>query len=141
MDYFRRFNDRYGYLERDHCFRRVGLILYRVAQKSEYLAARFGDDEFACLLPAAGPESTKTIARKCTEEVADLPIAHSGSDIAPHLTLSVGATTVKPTEELAPWALLGKALALLRRAKSEGRNRYLFESKEQNPAVRSEAGS
>ena len=135
MDYFRRFNDQYGYIKGDQCLRRVGLTLYRVAQKPEYLVARFGDDEFTCLLPRTGPGRAEAMARKLVEEVAGLRIAHGGSDLAPHLTVSVGATTVTPTKELAPWALLGKAYALLRRAKSEGRNRCLFEANERISAA------
>ncbi|HSW14550.1 MAG TPA: diguanylate cyclase, partial [Solimonas sp.] len=47
LDFFKRYNDRYGHLEGDDCLRRVARQLLALAQRPEELVARYGGEEFA----------------------------------------------------------------------------------------------
>ncbi len=128
IDYFKQFNDRYGHIAGDHCLKRVAESLDGVAQRPHDLVARFGGEEFGCVLPECNTEGALDIAGRCLKKMADLGIQHADSDAAPHVTISIGAVTAMPHEGSGPVGLLKRVDELLYRAKDEGRNRFIHES-------------
>ncbi len=128
IDYFKRFNDKYGHTAGDQCLRMVAESLAEAAQRPGDLMARFGGEEFGCILPECDAAGVRDIARLCLEKVGELRIQNRGSDVAPYITVSIGVVTGVATADLSPAALLEKADKLLYRAKDEGRNRFVHES-------------
>lgn len=94
IDYFKEFNDTYGHIEGDRCICDIAHIVEQNA--SEFLTARFGGDEFLIMALDASDEVLKNTAQKINEEVRKLKIAHSGSKIAPFVTVSLGITNGIP---------------------------------------------
>ena len=81
------------------------------------------------LLPHEGSADAMQVAERCLQAVEAAAIAHAGSPIAPHVTLSVGvAQSTKSAQDAA--ALLAAADAALYRAKREGRRRVALAAAE-----------
>jgi len=124
VDHFKRFNDRYGHVEGDECLRRVASVLGGCARRVMDLAARYGGEEFAVLLPSTPREAASGLAERMRRNVAELRLPHAGSDVAPHVTLSLGVASQRPGVAFAPEELIEVADRALYRAKETGRNRW-----------------
>jgi len=87
------------------------------------IAARYGGEELALLMPETDAAQALYVAEGIREAVAQLLIPHEGSIARPVLTVSIGgATLLLGGQETAP-ALFDAADAALYRAKEAGRNR------------------
>ena len=75
------------------------------------------------LLPATDTATALALADRLRESVAGLGLPHSGSDIAPHVTLSIGVATLAAGSADSFDGLLQRADRALYRAKSRGRDR------------------
>jgi len=125
IDHFKPFNDRYGHPAGDACLRRVAAALRECAGRPIDLVARLGGEEFAVLLPHQGGADALQVAERCLRAVDALAIAHMGSPVAPHVTVSVGvAQSITPAQDGA--ALLAAADAALYLAKRQGRRRVVL---------------
>lgn len=124
VDFFKKYNDRYGHVAGDECLRQVAAALRDSLARPIDLAARYGGEEFAVVLPATGQVGARYIAERLRLAVMDLGIAHAGNPPGV-VTISAGVCTLHGTpdqdEELE--GFVGQADALLYRAKAEGRNR------------------
>ncbi len=124
VDFFKKYNDRYGHVAGDDCLRQVAAALHGSLARPTDLAARYGGEEFAIVLPATGQVGARYVAERLRLAIMDLGILHADnpSGVA---TISAGACTFHPSpaEELDAEAFLMQADALLYRAKANGRNR------------------
>ena len=123
VDFFKRYNDRYGHHAGDEC-------LISIAQKIKFglsrpydAIARYGGEEFACLLPETDAEGAKLVAEKLLGLVRELAIEHGDSDVAQVVTVSLGVATIVPADGLDPKVLIESADQELYRSKRAGRNR------------------
>jgi diguanylate cyclase (GGDEF)-like protein len=123
IDYFKRYNDHFGHLQGDTCLIQVAQMIAAQLHRPADLAARFGGEEFAVLLPETPSEGANHIAGLIKGALAAHHIPHPVSDAAPHVTLSIGVATVTPDRQRNPELLLQTADKLLYRAKECGRNR------------------
>lgn len=121
---FKQFNDTYGHQHGDHCLRRLAALLRHEARRSGDLAARFGGEEFAVLLPDANAAGARAVAERLRQQLHKLAMPHAGSDIAPHVTVSIGIATLEPAPtDTEARRLVKLADDALYRAKADGRNR------------------
>jgi diguanylate cyclase (GGDEF)-like protein len=126
IDHFKRVNDSHGHLAGDTVLREIAK---RVAGKirTSDVAARFGGDELAVLLPNTNTDEAQHLAERIRETVSLAPIeVQAGLSI--DFTLCIGIAGLIPERgttdfELMRERLLERADAALYRAKSEGRNR------------------
>jgi len=125
IDHFKSYNDRYGHPAGDACLRQVAAVLRECAGRPIDLAARLGGEEFAVLLPHLGNAEAMQVAQRCVQAVEAAAIAHEGSPVAPHVTVSVGvAESTQLAQDGA--ALLAAADAALYLAKRQGRRRVVL---------------
>lgn len=120
VDYFKNYNDRLGHLQGDDCLRRIALLFARVGRRGGDLVARFGGEEFVCLLPNTDTTGALTVARRLQNLVDQARIPHPASPLGPYLTISIGVATAMPRTET-PEALVDLADRLLYAAKKKGR--------------------
>ena len=90
VDYFKRYNDRYGHQAGDACLRRVAATLWAGLKRPGDLLARYGGEEFACLLPDTALAGALKVARQLGQYVFAQQIEHADSSVAPVLTVSLG---------------------------------------------------
>ncbi|MCF8176208.1 MAG: GGDEF domain-containing protein, partial [Burkholderiaceae bacterium] len=97
--------------------------MHEVTQRSSDAVARYGGEEFAVLMPATDLPGACIVAERIRAAVEKLAIPHAQSQIADHVTVSVGVATVSVSLDGVQANLVGAADAALYRAKEEGRNR------------------
>ena len=124
IDHFKAYNDHYGHPAGDVCLRQVAAVLSQCAGRPTDLVARLGGEEFAVLLPHQGGADAMQVAERCLRAVEAAAIAHAGSSITAHLTVSIGvAQSIETAHDGA--ALLAAADAALYAAKRQGRSRVV----------------
>ena len=128
VDYFKRYNDRYGHQQGDQCLRDVAQALNATARRPHDLVSRFGGEEFAVLLPDTDQVGALNVAERIQAAILQLNIEHRDSDVSETLTLSIGAATRLPSSTASLEQHLKWADEQLYRAKSEGRNRICIQS-------------
>jgi diguanylate cyclase (GGDEF)-like protein/PAS domain S-box-containing protein len=125
LDHFKEFNDRYGHQVGDDCLRAVATAVHDAVRATD-IAARYGGEEIAVILPATGLAGGVEAAEKVRSAVEALQITHGGnSGGVGWVTVSVGVATalsrIGGTMRM-PESLLLAADNALYKAKREGRN-------------------
>jgi diguanylate cyclase len=121
IDHFKRINDTYRHLLGDQVLKGVAHILGEVLKRTD-LAARFGGEEFAILLPDTALGDALHVAERIRLAVSRARIQRSGqSEYIDQITISLGAACAVSGENLEQ--LVERADRALYRAKQSGRNR------------------
>jgi len=123
LDHFKRLNDSQGHQEGDEALRSVATLLAGQTEVRGGLAARFGGEEFAWLLPGVTLNEAKAEAETLRLKIRDAGIRHAESEQGV-VTASFG---VSGGTGMTPPALVAAADAALYRAKSGGRDRVEVE--------------
>ncbi|WP_169577435.1 sensor domain-containing diguanylate cyclase [Sinimarinibacterium sp. CAU 1509] len=125
LDFFKRFNDRYGHIEGDECLKRIAQRIRSVVRNDWDMAARYGGEEFAMILPGTVLEDALRVAQRLNEAIRAMAIPNIDSGVAPIVTISIGCATVIPSETMVARDLIAQADAALYSAKREGRDRVV----------------
>ena len=125
IDFFKKYNDSYGHAEGDDCLRRVATAIDSCMKRASDFAARYGGEEFAVILPGTSMDEAVHIAEKIRIKVAELNISHASSDVADHVSISLGVSSVAGSLENSPIYLIKAADTFLYKAKESGRNRVV----------------
>ena len=123
IDYFKRFNDTYGHQAGDQCLVRVAQAMDETLNRPADFVARYGGEEFIALLVDTGLEGARMLAERMRTRVESLRVEHRASDVATHLTVSLGVATAVPRPAIRPEDLVDLADRALYAAKAGGRNR------------------
>jgi len=119
IDYFKRFNDRYGHDAGDAVMQYVARILSEVVSEHGNVF-RFGGEEFTVLLPGIGCDQTAEIAETLRLAVERSPLTYHSRLLDP-VTISIGTATSPVAGTVS--SILERADAALLRAKQTGRNK------------------
>ncbi len=122
IDYFKKYNDRFGHQAGDECLRQIAATFALVVHRSHDLVARYGGEEFAVVLPETDMEGVLAVAENLRVRVADLRIHHPESPYG-HVTISEGVASVIPAPESFTHQLIEAADSALYHSKRAGRNR------------------
>jgi diguanylate cyclase (GGDEF)-like protein/PAS domain S-box-containing protein len=126
IDHFKEFNDRYGHQAGDNCLRVVAATIVGNVRSSD-IAARYGGDELAVILPTADIVDAIAVAEKLRSAVEELWLTHEVNPEGGNwVTVSIGGTSALSRDVMtmrAPDPLLTAADLALYKAKKQGRNR------------------
>ncbi|MEO5732996.1 MAG: diguanylate cyclase [Rubrivivax sp.] len=122
VDFFKRYNDRYGHQSGDDCLRHIAAALRSALKRPGDMVARYGGEEFVCLLPDTALPGALALAGELGAAVRALRIDHAASDVLPVVSVSIGACSKLDDTVGSAAALLREADAQLYIAKSRGRN-------------------
>jgi diguanylate cyclase (GGDEF)-like protein len=122
LDHFKRINDRWGHDAGDAVLRHVAQMLRKAVQRPDYLASRYGGEEFVVALPGA------TLVQGLeTAERLRLALAHShtrmGDQTIP-VTASIGVAVARQGTRFEH--LVRQADQAMYRTKFDGRNGVSF---------------
>jgi len=121
IDHFKAYIEAYGHRDGDDCLGAVGAALAGAFGAPGELAARYGGDEFALLLPGSDGAAR---AAKLHQAIARLELAHELSPIGAKLTVSAGSVDLIPRNKSVR-ASLDIAARLLAEARHDGGNRCI----------------
>jgi diguanylate cyclase (GGDEF)-like protein len=117
VDFFKEYESHEGQPAGFNCLRLVGEVLRACVKRDLDFIARNETHNFICLLPDTDADGARRVCQLIREKVAQLNIPHPCSPIADHLTLSIGAATVRPTFKLNQDQLVHQAEAYLDEAR------------------------
>lgn len=123
VDFFKRYNDRYGHQTGDDCLRQIAATLKASVNRPGDLVARYGGEEFVCVLPDTGLAGAIQFAEQLGRQVFERQIEHADSAAAPVITVSLGVCSKREDAHGSAAALLRGADAQLYLAKERGRHR------------------
>lgn len=118
IDRFKRVNDKFGHDVGDQVLKMIASTIEKNIRTTDHIG-RWGGEEFLVLVHNLDPNHLHWISDKLRALVASSYLPVSGNLV--QVTVSVGATLVKPMDTLA--TLVKRADRLLYKSKAEGRNR------------------
>ncbi len=125
VDHFKRHNDRHGHQVGDRVLRDVARLIGAHARRPRDMAARYGGDEFALVLPDTPAEGARRVIEDLIACVRALPAPGDGSEDA--VTLTIGVFTRVPDGDLQPHHFVEGADTALYQAKANGRDGYVID--------------
>jgi diguanylate cyclase (GGDEF)-like protein/PAS domain S-box-containing protein len=125
LDYFKLYNDTYGHQAGDRCLHQVAQAVSKTIKRPADLAARYGGEELAVILPHTTLEGAAIVANQICLQIKALAIPHINSPIDLYVTLSVGVAGCIPSQDSSPEFLIKTADQALYQAKQLGRNRIV----------------
>jgi len=125
VDNFKRYNDTCGHLAGDEVLKRVAGAVHESFVRPMDLAARFGGEEFAVILPSTPVGSLPALGNRLRFNVEGLRIPHGGSTVCQHVTVSVGGATAIPQQDDSYLQLIQVADEALYEAKGTGKNKVV----------------
>lgn len=135
VDHFKRYNDTRGHQAGDDCLKQVSTTVRRTLQRATDFLARYGGEELVALLPNTDGPTAYRVADRIVQALQTLALPHGASDVAPHVTLSIGVASRIPATVSDGVALLREADAALYEAKHSGRNRAVLAAAPVQPST------
>jgi diguanylate cyclase (GGDEF)-like protein len=129
VDYFKRFNDRYGHPAGDSCLRLVGKLAAQSVRRPSDFVARYGGEEFVILLPGTSEAGARERGEMLCRMVEDACVPHQDSP-AGLVTVSIGVASMAPAPGDDSAALVDLADRALYHAKQSGRGRVCTASQQ-----------
>jgi diguanylate cyclase (GGDEF)-like protein len=124
IDHFKDINDTYGHDVGDIVIKHFANYLKSSLRESDIIG-RIGGEEFLVGLPSLELEKGKAVAEKLRAGVVNNLILIN-DDTTIHVTISIGISIYRYTEEINLREILKKADIALYNAKNSGRNRVCF---------------
>jgi diguanylate cyclase (GGDEF)-like protein len=121
VDHFKTYNDLHGHQAGDAALATIGACIAQNAQRASDLAARYGGDEFALLLPGQGTQGAREVAERVRSSLTSIRNAED----KPCPTVSIGLVSTTVAALGSPAELIRLADAALYAAKRDGRDRVI----------------
>jgi diguanylate cyclase len=126
IDYFKRFNDKFGHMIGDEVLKIVARNVKQIVRGRDFFA-RFGGEEFVVILPQTPLSGAKTVAENIRDffDRTKLKVVSSSKSLG-KVTVSIGAALYRYGEPIMD--LIHRSDQALYVAKNTGRNRVATES-------------
>ncbi|HBQ3785651.1 TPA: GGDEF domain-containing protein [Klebsiella pneumoniae] len=124
VDYFKRYNDRYGHQAGDECLSSVAQVLKMAVRAEGDLVARYGGEEFVVVLPGVSLAHATAIAERIQQKIREAGLPHAASAVASEITVSIGIVASDGTVPIE--TLIARADSALYQAKNKGRNQWSY---------------
>jgi diguanylate cyclase (GGDEF)-like protein len=122
VDHFKQYNDIYGHPAGDECLRKLSQAVAKAQHRAGDLAARYGGEELAVLLPRTDRAGALAVAEKIRAAIKELQIPHAANP-AGTVTISAGVEALVPARgRNTALDLVRAADQALYAAKSSGRD-------------------
>ncbi len=119
VDDFKAYNDTQGHTAGDEILRGIGQALKKSIREVD-LAARYGGDEFAVVLPYSHGDGAFKVACRIQRTLHDFFLGQETANPSPPVTVSIGIAAF-PEDALSVEELIQKADEMLYRSKRQGR--------------------
>jgi diguanylate cyclase (GGDEF)-like protein len=119
IDFFKKFNDKYGHQVGDEVLRTVSSILKKNTRATDYVC-RYGGEEMSIILPHTSKKEAIVNAQRICDAVAHTPLK-IGNSTECNITISLGVSTF-PENGQTPQEIIEYADQALYNAKENGRN-------------------
>ena len=123
LDYFKEYNEYYGYLSGDQCLKRIGTILTALHRTRNNYISHFGGGFFAIAKSGAYTDEAHSTALIIQKELNDLGIQNSLSKISDCFTFTMGISSAIPSAKVLVEVFFRAAELALSHAKQQGRDR------------------
>ena len=117
VDFFKKFNDKYGHQAGDEVLKGVARTLKDTMREMDFVG-RYGGEEFAAVLPVTNQREALIAAERIRKAVESAVFEHEGAEL--HVTCSIGVAQVLDDNTAAE--VVKRADAALYHSKSAGRN-------------------
>jgi diguanylate cyclase (GGDEF)-like protein len=130
IDHFKTYNDSLGHMKGDETLFEVAQVLNKQCNRISDVCARFGGEEFILLFSEMEKGDLQKKMQETLMALKARNIYHPKSPTAEHVTVSLGATIVNPSEiedyALSITEIIKTADKALYQAKNTGRNNYVI---------------
>jgi diguanylate cyclase (GGDEF)-like protein len=122
LDGFKPINDQFGHVVGDKVLRAVGGAVSKCVRVSD-IAARYGGDEFAVILPQTPPDGAMRVCERIVRSISELQLQDERG-AACKVTASLGLAYYPADDVETPEDLVHSADGALYGAKRSGKNRF-----------------
>lgn len=126
IDYFKRYNDKYGHMAGDDCLKKVAHFTANHFSRSTDTVIRYGGEEFLVLLSEIEEKNALLMAENLRKGIENLKIPHVDSLISDYITVSIGISSAIPGKGFGHEDLFRIVDKALYQAKNTGRNKVIF---------------
>ena len=125
IDKFKSYNDHYGHQMGDDCLKITAQALKQSLSRPADLPVRYGGEEFIIILPDTDSAGALSIANRFQSVLNKITIPHDFSDVANHITVSCGISSMTPKRNDNISSLVQHADIAMYKAKFNGGNQSL----------------
>lgn len=122
IDFFKKYNDKFGHPEGDRCLKKIADAIKDSARRGTDITARTGGEEFLVFVQDMEEEDLVALALKIRKNIAELEIPHAYVGVSQYVTVSMGIASTHPSLENSFQKLYEEADQALYSAKENGRN-------------------
>lgn len=122
IDLFKRINDNYGHLAGDKVLKIIAKSLQVNLRDSDFIA-RFGGEEFVCLMPETSKDDAKMVAEKLRKKIESSPFNFKKEPV--QITISFGISEFAEGDNADD--VFERADKALYKAKESGRNQVVLD--------------
>lgn len=133
VDDFKAYNDTYGHQSGDRCLRSIADAIKKTVKRTVDMVARYGGEEFAVIMPNTNQLGASRVAEAIRVAVEELQLPNKASSVSNVITLSLGVSSIIPSQNLSSEELIKSADNALYAAKKQGRNRVVESQKAARP--------
>ena len=124
IDFFKPYNDHYGHQGGDDSLQAVAQTLESALKRAGDIVCRYGGEEFTVVMPNTDAEGAQLVAEDIRAAVQAKELPHEKSQVSDFVSISLGVSTVVPSEKYTSKQMILVADSALYFAKHNGRNRY-----------------